>query len=184
MQALSTERNPATNNGSGQSAAPSTFSSWASRPYWLGFGVALIGAVWLWGGSSLPQGARYAAVGPGLFVTMAGLGLLILGVILVVQIARGETFQPQDAEDAAGDQPMDKRAFFTALLAVILPVLAAKSIGLPIIASISFMLVARAFGSTRWWLDFLIGLALCTAAYFLFTRLGLQLGRYFPPLGF
>ena len=184
MPALSTDRGTASNGGSGQPAAPSRFSGWASRPYWLGIGISLIGAVWLWGASSLPQGARYAAVGPGLFVTMAGLGLLILGAILVVQIARGETFEPQDAEDASGDQPMDKRAFLTALLAVFLPVATAKTIGLPIVASISFMLVARAFGSTRWWLDLIIGLVLCTAAYVLFTRLGLQLGRYFPPLGF
>lgn len=181
---MSTNQPAGSNGGSGQSAAPSRFSNWATRPYWLGVGVALLGAVWLWGASGLPQGARYAAVGPGLFVTMAGLGLLILGVILVVQVSRGETFQPQDAEDASGDQPMDKRAFITALLAVFLPVAAAKTVGLPLIASLSFMLVARAFGSTRWWLDFLIGLVLCTASYFLFTRLGLQLGRFFPPLGF
>ncbi len=181
---MSTDRPTGSNGGSGQQAAPSRFSNWATRPYWLGVGVALLGAVWLWGASSLPQGARYAAVGPGLFVTMAGLGLLILGVILVVQVSRGETFQPQDAEDASGDQPMDKRAFITALLAVFLPVAAAKTVGLPLIASLSFMLVARAFGSTRWWLDLITGLVLCTAAYFLFTRLGLQLGRFFPPLGF
>lgn len=153
------------------------------RPYWLGLGVAAIGIVWLWGGSSLPQGARYAAVGPGLFVTIAGAGLVILGLLLTWQIWRGETFEPQDAEDAAANAPMDKVAFATAVLAVALPVVMMKPLGMPLTALVAFMLVARAFGSRRLLLDFVAGGVLVTAVYFLFTRLGLQIGGFFPPLG-
>ncbi len=154
------------------------------RPWWLGLGVIALGAVWLWGASGLPQGARYAAVGPGLMVTVAGAGLVLLGVLLTYQIWRGERFEPQDAEDAAANAPMDKLAFATAALAVALPVVMMRPLGMPFTALVSFMLVARAFGSRRWWLDLIVGSILAVLVYFLFTLLGLQLGRFFPPLGF
>lgn len=153
------------------------------RPYWIGMLLILMGALWLRGGLALPQGARYAAVGPGLVVTIVGVILVLLGIILVVQIARGETFEPQDAEDAAAAAPMDKRAFFTALAAVSLPVLLVDLVGLPLTATLSFALVARAFGSPRFLPDLAIGALLASLAWFLFSFLGLQLGGFFPLVG-
>jgi putative tricarboxylic transport membrane protein len=153
------------------------------RPYWIGGLLVLMGAVWLRGGLALPQGARYAAVGPGLAVTIVGGVLILLGLILVVQIARGERFEPQDAEEAAAGGPMDRRAFLMALAGVGLPVATMERLGLPLTATLSFALVARAFGSRRLPSDLAIGAALATAAWFLFRRLGLQLGDFFPPAG-
>src|SRR5690606_16587797 len=164
--------------GGGQSAAPAS-----PKPYWIGIGLMVMGAVWLYNAFGLPQGARYAAVGPGLFVTIAGAGLLILGAILMLQIWRGESFQPQDAEYADGSTRMDKRAFLTALVAVALPIATMGPLGMPFTATLSFVLVANAFGSRRWWLDLICGAVLASAAWFLFAQLGLQLGRFFPPLG-
>lgn len=164
--------------GGGQSAAPAS-----PKPYWIGIGLMVMGAVWLYNAFGLRQGARYAAVGPGLFVTIAGAGLLILGAILMLQIWRGESFQPQDAEDADGSTRMDKRAFLTALVAVALPIATIGPLGMPFTATLSFVLVANAFGSRRWWLDLICGAVLASAAWFLFAQLGLQLGRFFPPLG-
>lgn len=155
-----------------------------ARPYWIGLGLVAMGAVWLYGASGLPQGARYAAVGPGLAVTVAGLGLVVIGVILMIQIARGERFEPQDAEDAVASAPMDRVAFLTALAAAALPIFTMRTLGLPLTATLCFALVCRAFGSRRIFLDLLIGAVLTSVAWYLFTRLGLQLGRYFPPLGF
>lgn len=181
MPALSTDDGSPlkANNGGSRKAA-----SIASRPYWIGLGLIAIGAVWLFNAAGLPQGARYAAVGPGLFVTLAGGALVLLGAILIVQIRMGENFQPQDAEEADGDARMDKRAFLTALLAVALPIATMGALGLPFTATMSFMLVANAFGSRRWWLDLVWGGMLATLAWLLFAQLGLQLGRFFPPLGF
>lgn len=164
--------------GGGQTAA-----STPSRPYWIGVGLMVIGAVWLYNAFGLPQGARYAAVGPGLFVTLAGGALLILGAVLILQIRRGESFEAQDAEDAEGNAKMDKRAFLTALLAVALPIGTMSPLGMPFTATLSFTLVANAFGSRRWWLDVVFGAVLSCAAWLLFSQLGLQLGRFFPPLG-
>ena len=170
---------PESTAGDGQPAA-----SRRSRPYWIGALVIAMGALWLYGSMGLPQGARYAAVGPGLFVTIAGAGLVILGIMLIIQIARGESFEPQDAEDAAANAPMDKIAFFTALLAAVLPVLMMRPMGLPFTAMVSFTLVARAFGSRLLLLDIGTGAILGGLAWYLFSQLGLQLGRFFPPLGF
>ncbi|KKB81303.1 membrane protein [Devosia soli] len=142
-----------------------------------------MGAVWLYNAFGLPQGARYAAVGPGLFVTVAGGALLVLGALLMVQIWRGETFEAQDAEDADGATKMDKRAFLTALVAVALPIVTMGPLGMPFTATLSFVLVANAFGSRRWYLDLVYGAVLASGSWFLFNQLGLQLGRFFPPLG-
>lgn len=179
MPALSTDGQDTTHNGGGQPA-----TSTPSKPYWIGIGVMVMGALWLYGAAGLPQGARYAAVGPGLFVTIAGGALVILGAVLTFQIWRGETFQPQDAEDAVADAGMDRRAFLTALVAVSIPIVVMGPLGMPFTATIAFMLVANAFGSRRWWLDLICGAVLACLAWLLFARLGLQLGRFFPPFGF
>jgi putative tricarboxylic transport membrane protein len=171
---------PVLEEGGGQPAAPRP----ASKPYWIGLLVVAMGAVWLYGASSLPQGARYAAVGPGLFVTITGLGLAILGILLIVQVWRGERFEPQDAADVAASSSMDRRAFITAFVAVVLPVLIMQPLGLPLTATIAFVLVCRAFGSRNLLVDIVIGAILGSVAWFLFAQLGLQLGRFLPPLGF
>jgi putative tricarboxylic transport membrane protein len=131
----------------------------------------------------LPQGARYAAVGPGFFVSVAGGGLVLLGLILLVQIARGERFEPQDAEDTAANAKADPRALAYALIAACVPVFTMSRLGLPITAMISFTLVARAFGSQRPLLDIVSGAILGAVAWLLFTELGLQLGKFLPIAG-
>src|SRR5690606_19871546 len=93
------------------------------RPWWLGLAVILMGAVCMYASTELAAMAQYAAIGPGMFVIGVGVGLIGLGVLLLIQIARGEVFEPEDAENAAAGRPMDKRAFFTALVAAILPAL-------------------------------------------------------------
>lgn len=181
QRAVADENDRLSNEGDGPATASPSFPA---RPYWIGLMLVAMGGIWLYGASGLPQGARYAAVGPGLAVTIAGLGLVVLGVILMIQVARGESFEPQDAEDAVANASMDKLAFLTALAAAGLPILIMRTLGLPLTATLSFTLVARAFGSRRTVIDLAIGSSLASLAWFLFTKLGLQLGHFFPPLGF
>ena len=155
-----------------------------ARPWWLGIAVILLGCVCLYATTTLPATAQYAAIGPGMFVTVAGGGLLVLGILLLIQIARGERFEAQDTENATGNLPMDKRAFFTALAATMVPALTMQVLGLPVTAMLSFMLVARAFGSKRIVADLITGAILGSVCWFLFSRLGLQLGGFFPLAGF
>jgi putative tricarboxylic transport membrane protein len=152
-------------------------------PWWLGLAVMLMGAVCVYASSELAATAQYAAIGPGMFVTVVGVGLIGLGIALLIQIAGGEVFEPEEAENAVAGQAMDKRAFFTALLAAALPALIIELLGLPLTAMLSFMLVARAFGSKRLVSDLIVGFVLASACWFLFGWLGLQLGGFFPLAG-
>lgn len=152
-------------------------------PWWLGLAVIFMGAVCVYASTELAATAQYAAIGPGMFVAGVGFGLMALGVLLLVQIARGEVFEPEEAENAAPGQPMDKRAFITVLVAASVPALAIQLLGLPLTAMVSFMLVARAFGSPRLVSDLVIGFVLGGLSWLLFGWLGLQLGGFFPFAG-
>ncbi|MFA5703964.1 MAG: tripartite tricarboxylate transporter TctB family protein [Advenella sp.] len=154
-----------------------------AKPWWLGLVVVLMGAICLYAANELANTARYSAIGPGLFVTATGIGLILLGLLLLIQIARGEKFEPQDTENAEGDTPMDKRAFFIALAAALVPVFIIELLGLPITAMVSFTLVTLAFGSTQIVLNLLVGFILGSASWYLFSLLGLQLGDFIPLLG-
>jgi putative tricarboxylic transport membrane protein len=145
--------------------------------------VAALGVVWLHGAWSLPQTATYAAIGPGLFVTIVGVGLVLLGGLLAVAVARGERFEPQEAEDADATREPSHRAFWLTVLGGVLPVFLVRSLGFPLVAAVTFALVARAFGSRRLAVDLALGLGLGVACWVLFARfLGLPLPG-FPPAG-
>ncbi len=154
-----------------------------SKPWWLGIAVIILGAVALYSGSKLPNTAQYAAIGPGLFVNFVGLVLVILGILLTIQIARGERFEAQDTENASGETPMDKKAFFTATLGCLVPALTITFLGLPLTAMLSFALIARSFGSSKLVMDLIIGFILGSLSWLLFSFLGLQLGTFFPLIG-
>ena len=155
----------------------------SSRPWWLGVAVIAWGLAWLYGALSLPQAATYAVVGPGFFPAVIGAGLVLLGVLLLVAVARGERFEPQDVEDADATRAPSRAAFWTTVAAGVIPVFVIRPLGFPIAAALTFALTARAFGSRRLLLDVGVGLLLGVACWLLFSRLlGLSLPG-FPPLG-
>jgi putative tricarboxylic transport membrane protein len=145
--------------------------------------VVVWGLVWLYGALSLPQAATYAVVGPGFFPAAIGAGLVVLGLLLLVAVARGERFEPQEAEDTDLNRPPSRTAFWTTAAAGVVPIFVIRPLGFPVAAALTFALTARAFGSRRILLDLAVGLALGLACWFLFSRLlGLSLPG-FPPLG-
>jgi putative tricarboxylic transport membrane protein len=164
-------------------APPPGTSGPSARPWGLGIGVVAFGLVWLRGALSLPQQATYAVVGPGLFPAAVGAGLVVLGVLLLVAIARGERFEPQETEDADAGRAPSRTAFWTTVAAGLLPVVVLRPLGFPVAAALTFALTARAFGSRRVVLDLGVGLLLGAGCWLLFSRLlGLALPG-FPPLG-
>lgn len=153
------------------------------RPWWLGIAVVAIGSLWLYQASTLQQVGGYAALGPGFFVTIVGLALVVLGLILLVQIARGETFEPQATESAEASVKGSAPALLWAAAGVLVPLVSMRSLGFPLTAMLAFALVTRAFGSRRLVFDCLLGLVLGTVCWFGFTRLGVSLGGILPLAG-
>lgn len=99
------------------------------RPWWLALVVIVMGAIWLQQGYALPDAAGYGGVGPGAFVMVIGLGLMLLGLVLLVQIARGESFDPQEAESAEAGARPSLKAFAFALAGAAVPLLTMESLG-------------------------------------------------------
>lgn len=146
------------------------------KPWWIGLVVIAIGAFWVYGASLLPQTATYAKVGPGMFVAAAGLGLIGFGILLLVQIARGEKFESQDGEDVAAGQSTDWAALWTAVAAAALPLYTMDRFGFVVSATLMFALTTRAFGSRRLIWDIGIGLIIAGIAWYGFSLLGVNLG--------
>lgn len=155
----------------------------ARRPWWLAAIVIGLGVVCIRGAAALPAASRYAGIGPGSIPRLLGAGLIGLGLLLAIQIARGENFTAQGAENADAGAPMNPAAFLLALAAAALPLVTLRSFGLPLAATISFALVARSFGSRRLLLDLATGAILGSLSWLLFDRLGLQLGGFLPLAG-
>jgi putative tricarboxylic transport membrane protein len=155
----------------------------AARPWALGAALVVFGLVWVHGALSLPQATTYAVVGPGLFPAVIGAGLILLGVLLLVAIARGERFEPQEAEDTDPNREPSRAALWLTAAAGLVPAVVARPLGFPVAAALAFALTARAFGSRRLARDLGLGLGLGIACWLLFSRLlGLALPG-FPPLG-
>jgi len=153
------------------------------RPWWLGLVVVAIGALWLQQGSILPELGGYAGVRPGAFVEIVGLALIALGLVLIGQIARGVSFEPQDAENAESGARPSMRALVFAAAGAAIPLLTMRPLGFPLTAMLAFALVTHAFGSRRIVFDCAIGLLLGLGCWAGFTKLGVTLGGALPLAG-
>src|SRR5690606_37745484 len=125
----------------------------------------------------------YGGVGPGAFVMLVGLVLIVLGLTLIAQIARGDAFEPQAAESAQADAPPSRKAFFYAAAGAAIPLLTMRPLGFPLTAMLAFVLVTHAFGSRRLLLDSVIGLVLGVMCWVGFSWLGVTLGGALPLAG-
>lgn len=153
------------------------------RPYWIAAGTVAWGATVLWKAAELPQFDQYAYVGPGLMPSVVGAALVFLGLLLALQIRMGVRFEEQGAEDVNDGHDVSYRMLGLAALACALPVLTMPKLGFVITCTGCFVLVAAAFKSRRWPLDILIGLAFSLLCWWLFRKLGVQLGGLLPAMG-
>ena len=144
----------------------------------IGLGLLLVAE-----GYRLPLTQAYAGIGPGFLVLVIGLALLLLGVIIAIQVARGVAFEPEETEGADVTAPTSWSGLGIAAAAVVLPIGLIAGVGFPIAGGISYALVTRAYGSRSILIDLLIGLVVASVTWFLFSKLGVQLGPYFPLLG-
>lgn len=153
------------------------------RPYWIAAGTVGWGAIVLWKAAELPQFDQYAHVGPGFMPSAVGFALVALGLILAVQIYRGVSFEEQGAEDVSEDHKVNYGALALAAVACALPMLTMKPLGFVVTCTGCFVLVAAAFKSRRWLLNLVIGFGFSLLCWWLFRKLGVQLGGLLPMMG-
>jgi putative tricarboxylic transport membrane protein len=119
---------------------------------------------------SLPASSAQVVVGPKLFPSIVGTGLIVVGGLLVY-----EAFAGHVAHEGGGFE-LDWKATGLVLAALIVQMLLLERLGWIIATTLLFAAVARAFGSRRPLLDIAIGLALTSLAFVAFTwGLGLTL---------
>ena len=157
-------------------------TSWLRRPWWVGVAIVAMGSVWLYGASTLSQSSSISGVGPGIFVTLIGVALIVCGVVLVFQMSRSVNVPAAPAEDEAERTPFQAIPFLTALVAVASPMLLMTSVGFPLTAALIFAAVTRAFGSRRILFDLAVGAVLSSTSWFVFRWLGVELGSFLPLL--
>lgn len=151
-----------------------------TKPYWLSAGVILWGLIWVWQGLKLKQFDQYAHIGPGLPVTVVGGVLVLLGVILGIEIHNGVRFEEQAGEDVDADGRVSYGALAIAALGCAVPMLTMTTLGFPITAALAFFLIARAFRSPNMAADAAIALIVAFVSWWLFSKLGVQLGPMLP----
>lgn len=153
------------------------------RPYWIAAGTVGWGAIVLIKAAELPQFDQYAHIGPGFLPSVVGAGLVLLGLMLALQIRRGVPFEEQGAEDVNDEHVISRQSLLLAAAACALPMLFMKPLGFVLTCTGCFVLVAAAFKSRSWVLNAAIGVVFSLICWWLFRKLGVQLGGLLPIAG-
>jgi putative tricarboxylic transport membrane protein len=136
-------------------------------------GLAALGIYVVAGTQDIATLSGYSQIGPRVFPNIIGAGLIIFGGMLCWQALNGG-WRNVPADEAENDA--DWVAFALLSAAVILHMATIGWAGFVLASTFLFALIARAFDSRRPFRNIVIGLALSTAAFFVFTHgLGLNL---------
>jgi putative tricarboxylic transport membrane protein len=143
----------------------------------LGLGVfALVGAFTI----HVPVGVK---VGPTVFPIFVSIVLLGSAAAVLVSVLRGNRAEVEEGEDIDPDARTDWLTLAKIVGAVVAHLLLIDVIGWAPAAAVLFGVVAWSLGAKRWWLAFVIGLALGIAVQVVFGGLmGLSL-PWGPALG-
>ena len=121
-------------------------------------------------------GPSYAEVGPGVFPLIVGAALLLAGISLLRQSLRGQWRVAWVERDAAAASPGPLRNVVLVAAALTLNVLLFAPLGFIAASAVLFTCVSAAFGSRRFVLDVIVGIAFAAAIYVIFVHgLGLSL---------
>ena len=115
--------------------------------------------------AAIPISPAYSRIGPTVFPTLVAAGLVLLGLVLGWQAARGG-----EAAAARREPAPDLTALAWISAGLLLHAATLDHIGFVPASTLLFMLVARGFGNGRWLVTAPIGLALALVVYIAFTR--------------
>lgn len=130
-------------------------------------GVAAIGVAMLALTPTIEGGAGYAGVSPRFFPVLIGIGLVVLGVALIVDVWRHGLIGVDEAAESA--MPMDWAAFGWISASLIIAGLVIEKGGFVIACTSLYVLCARGFGSRRYVLNVFVGLLLSAAIFVAFN---------------
>ncbi|MEW6240984.1 MAG: tripartite tricarboxylate transporter TctB family protein [Chloroflexota bacterium] len=137
--------------------------------------VISLGGIILTQVSRIGTGAGFIVVGPRIFPTVVGVGILILGFLFFLRttaLLDNALVEEVTAEEAATDW----RTAILSLLSLVAYASLLHPLGYTISTAIFFPVAGRILGSTRLKRDIVIGLALGLVIYLTFTRvLGVRL---------
>jgi len=123
----------------------------------------------------------YAQVGPGVFPTIVGVGLVLIGLGLVVQAARGHwqvVWTQRDGDTAqAAPAPSPLAKVLLVVVGLVADVMLMSPLGFVAASTALFACVTRAFGSTRLVIDTIAGVIFAGLIFAIFTR---GLGLFLP----
>jgi putative tricarboxylic transport membrane protein len=151
-----------------------------SRPWWLPAVVLIVGAAVAAEGWHLPLGQDYAQLGPGFLVLSVGLALIGLAIACALDLWRGGGYAPEEAEGVDLIAPISRSGLALSTAAILTPLIAIPLVGFPIGGALSYLLVTHAFGSRSTVTDAAIGVVLASLTWLSFTKLGVDLGAFFP----
>ena len=146
----------------------------------LGIGAAITTA-------RLPAASGYSGVGPNFMPAVASGGLIVLGLWLLFEVFTGGWRQaaPDDAAER-GEHPFYATGFWWVTAGLFAHMALIGPAGFVIAATVLFVFVARAFGSTRWARDLAIAVILALAIFLFFVKflnVNLPAGWLTPLLG-
>ena len=134
-------------------------------------GVLAFGGYFLQGAFKVPLVSGYDRIGPRFFPYLVAAGLLLCGVLLLIQALRGQVAAPEAAEDVDPGAPADWKAVLILTVALLIDIFLIERIGFVLSSAILFWGVCLGFGSRRYLRDSLSGFGLALVAYLTFTRL-------------
>ena len=135
----------------------------------LGIALAVAGVLLLIGTTSITVAPVYSRVGPRVFPFLVAGGLIVVGLLNVLESWKGKQTPPD--EHKATPWPI---ALISA--AILADALLLERLGFVVSSTMLFALVAAGFGSRRHLRNLLVGLALASLAYVTFVYgLGLNL---------
>ena len=137
----------------------------------MALGVIVLGGYFLQGAFNVRLIAGYDRIGPRFFPYLVAGGLLVCGVLLLIQALRGYGARPEAGEDVDAEAPADWRPVLILSSALLLDIFLIERIGFVLSSTLLFWGVCLGFGSRRYLRDVLSGLGLSLVAYLVFTRL-------------
>lgn len=143
----------------------------------VGLGLVALALLLAWGASSVSSEAGYGGVGPNFFPWVISIGVLVCGVLCVVQAQTGGF---RDLEEGSGDPRAHWKGFVWVSAGLLLNALLITTAGFILSCALCFVLAVRGFKSSEgeldlrlqaWIKDSAIGIAVSAPVYWMFTQL-------------